>query len=68
MRKTKAKAEQNWEASPPLCRSCEFFLNGGLRPHPKTGFVSHRCALGKFNTSPYSICDRWTSKGEVLLK
>jgi hypothetical protein len=66
VKKAKAKIEQGYEAAPPLCRNCDWFENGGLRPHPKTGYVPHRCGLGKFNTSAYAVCDKWTSKGEVI--
>jgi hypothetical protein len=65
-KKIMIKRDQGWEASPPLCRNCDYFLNGGMRSHPKAGYFPHMCGMGQFNTTPYSVCDKWTAKGEVL--
>jgi hypothetical protein len=65
-----AKAAQDWESSPPSCRTCDHFLNGGAYriADPVWRKRPHKCALGGFNTQPYSVCQKWTHKGEVLAK
>lgn len=64
--KRATRAEQGFESSPPLCRNCDWFANGGMRPAPKTGFAPHRCTLGSFNVQTFSVCDKWTNKGETI--
>lgn len=64
-----AKGAQDWEASPPLCRNCDHFLNGGHYPVMVGGKLRKKpstCALGNFNTNPHSVCQKWEQKGEKL--
>jgi len=54
-----------YECRPPTCGSCVMYIEGFTK-----GRLHYRakCSMGEFDTSHYSICDKWTSKSGDIIK
>lgn len=64
-KKRRARKSQNFERTPPMCRSCIYFRRAEYRKIDKLEqirVIPPTCGLGEFEVESFSICDKWETK------